>query len=62
MECQDDIEDLGNEIEGEADMDAGSDDMGFDGGIDADLEAEKCSGKQFIDKNKMTKIKLKKCE
>ena len=43
-------------------MDAGSDDMGFDGGMDADLEAEKCSGKQFIDKNKMTKIKLKKCE
>jgi len=40
MECQDDIEDMGNEMEGEADMDAGGEDMGFDGGMDADLEAE----------------------
>ena len=40
MECQDDIEDIGNEMEGEADMDAGGEDMGFDGGMDADLEAE----------------------
>ena len=41
MDAQEDLEDVGNEMEGDNDMDAGGEDMGFDGGgMDADLEAE----------------------